>query len=306
MGRRGAAPITCALRSPARRLRVAPRQAWGESRPHPRGACWAAWPCLLDKTTTSGRRMSGTMRAGWGHHAAGARSRAETSVCLLSNRVKWDGGLTGERKQNPNQQLSNNCFLQYVQSLASRASRYSGPSAPGATRTHTHDRARWPPRSPSRAAGTRARAARLLRGRGRAPAHEEPLRGWGSRGPESPCPRVRGAASPRAWHPEPRHSPAASGRAQACLLLAGLCPAARGSRLRSRRRMRRGATALPPHHHQQDVGFGEHLSGVGGGGSEESPGVCRVTAQKPTRKPWTRASGRSGPCKALGRSPQPR
>lgn len=48
-------------------------------------------------------------------------------------------------------------------------------------------------------------------------------------------------------------------------------------------------------------GFRENLPAWRRGG--QKPGVCRVTAQKPTQKPRAGVSGRSGPRKALGRNP---
>lgn len=63
--------------------------------------------------------------------------------------VGW--GRNGERKQNSKQQLSNNCFLQYVQSPAGRASPYSSPQ--GRVR-HEHTQLRpMALMSPGQAAG---------------------------------------------------------------------------------------------------------------------------------------------------------
>lgn len=186
--------------------------------------------------------------------------------------------------------------------------------------THTHTTETNGPLSvlPRPGRGERVGAARLLRGRGRASARGEPLRGWGSRGPESPCPRAlrssreRGPASSRAWCPQSRHGAGGGNRHDPKCLWQSLSvlvpcralPAAWGSRFKSRRWMRRAAAALSP-----PAPSGTHCPGVRGalarvevgGRGKAGGGVCRVCrfAQETNLK----ASGRSGPCKALGRNP---
>lgn len=106
--------------------------------------------------------------------------------------VRW--GRNGERKQNPKQQLSNNCFLQYVQSPAGRASPYSGPRG---RVEHGHAQLRlMAPMSPSQAVGE-AGEEQGRPGRCRAEVECQPGEshsGAGGRGPESPCPQSWGAA----------------------------------------------------------------------------------------------------------------
>lgn len=137
----------------------------------------------------------------------------------LSNQVKWvrgkgreDGTGQGKENKTQKQQLSNNCFLQYVQSPAGRASRYSDPSGPGVTRAHAHDgdcrRPRGPPPGTPpawkgwRRAGMVGRAGAAA-GRGSEPARGEPHRGWGGQRTRKPLSwgagkRLRGAG---ALHP---------------------------------------------------------------------------------------------------------
>lgn len=106
--------------------------------------------------------------------------------------VGW--GRNGERKQNPKQQLSNNCFLQYVQSPAGRASPYSGPRG---RVEHGHAQLRlMAPMSPSQAVGEAGREQGRP-GRCRAEVECRPgesRSGAGGRGPESPCPLSWGTA----------------------------------------------------------------------------------------------------------------
>lgn len=181
------------------------------------------------------------------------------------------------------------------------------------TDTHRQTETDGPPPPPARAppAGQRGEArrelgaARLLRGRGRASAWGEPLWGWGSRGPESPCPRAlgssweQGLASSRAWCPEPWHEGGDPAEPQVPLAepkcacsSAGLCP-------------RPGEAALKAEggREQDPLPWGLGSTCRRGGGGVQKPGVCRVTAQKPTQKPRAGVSGRSGPRKALGRNP---
>lgn len=252
--------------------------------------------------------MSRTARAGWGRRAAGTPARAETSEHLLSNWVKWDeGGWERGKKTKP----KTTAFKQLLFTICTEPGGQSIPvQRPPRGRVrhgHTHNRDRWPPLPvlPWPGSGERVGAARLLQGRGRASARGEPLRGWGSRGPESPCPRAlgssreRGSASSRAWCPQPRHGagggnwhdPKCLWQSLSVLVPRRALPAAWGSRFKSRRWMRRAAAALSP-----PAPSGTRcprvrgaLAGVVGG---------RVTAQETNLK----ASGRSGPCKALGRN----
>lgn len=184
-----------------------------------------------------------TTRAGWGHHAAGTQPRAETSEHLLSSWVKWG---VGGKKTKP----KTTAFKQLLFTVCTEPSGQSIPvqrplRAGCDTDTHRQTETDGPPPPPARAppAGQRGEArrelgaARLLRGRGRASAWGEPLWGWGSRGPESPCPRAlgssweQGLASSRAWCPEPWHEGGDPAEPQVPLAepkcacsSAGLCP----------------------------------------------------------------------------------
>lgn len=127
----------------------------------------------------------------------------------LSNQVKWvrgkgreDGTGQGKENKTQKQQLSNNCFLQYVQSPAGRASRYSDPSGPGVTRAHAHDgdcrRPRGPPPAlpqPGRDGGGQGWWGEP--GRPRAEVASRPggshTAAGAGRGPESPCPGAPGS-----------------------------------------------------------------------------------------------------------------
>lgn len=236
-------------------------------------------PRLLPNTTKGGRKMSQTTRAGWGHRAA------DSSRCLLSNWVQREGGRNGERKQNPKQQLSNNCFLQYVQSPAGRASPYSSPR--GRVR-HGHTQLR--PMAPRPPAGQRERrgragAARPLRGRGRVSAWGQPLWGWGQR-TRKPLSSELGSsqewgtiflqelvppALARGWSRDQR-GPTCLWQNLSVLVSCCALPAAWGSRPKSKRWMKRGATAPP----QQDV-LPQGLGGTcHGRGAEEKLGFAEL------------------------------
>lgn len=79
---------------------------WGGSinPPCPCGVCCTTWPRLLPNTTKSGRKMSQTTRAGWGHRAA------ESSQCLLSNWVQREGEETGKENKTQNNSFQTIAF----------------------------------------------------------------------------------------------------------------------------------------------------------------------------------------------------
>lgn len=196
--------------------------------PQPHGCMWLCDGCGVGPSPTlSLRSVPGHAAPSpskdneeWQKNESNNKSRLGPPCCQHLNQgreqpvppfqlgtVGW--GRNGERKQNPKQQLSNNCFLQYVQSPAGRASPYSGPR--GRVR-HGHTQPRpMAPMSPGWAAGEAgggAGAAQPLRGRGRVSAWGEPLWGWGQRtrkplSSELGSSQEWGPSSSRTWCPQP-------------------------------------------------------------------------------------------------------
>lgn len=294
------------------------------SSPQPRGCTWLCDGCGVGPSPTpSLRSVPGHAAPSpskdneeWQKNESNNKSRPGPPCCQHLNwgreqpvppfqlgTVGW--GRNGERKQNPKQQLSNNCFLQYVQSPAGRASPYSGPR--GRVR-HGHTQPRpMAPMSPGWAAGEAgaAGAARPLRGRGRVSAWGE--RAALGRGAEDQKAPVLGAgeqpgvgtiflqdlvppALARGWSGD-QHGPTCLWQNLSVLVPHCALPAAWGSRPKSKRWMKRGATA--PHSRMCCPRVWGALAMVVG----QRKGWDLQSCSSETK---AKATGRSGPCTAWG------
>lgn len=152
------------------------------------------------------------MRAGWGRRAAGTRTWAETSECLLSNWVKWDGGKRG-MKTKP----KTTAFKQLLFTVCTEPGRQSIPvqrplRARCDTDTHTQPRPTAPRAPPARQRGAAGREpgrpgccgaevehrpGESRSGAGGAEDQKAPVLGrWGAAGSGDRLPTGPGALSP--------------------------------------------------------------------------------------------------------------